>query len=364
MRAALIAASFAAVCARLNGQSSAAGLTNIPGAARAWPPLPVRARLASPSSPSVSWQTLTNTYLAAGSDLTNGSMTVAEAEGACAADARCLGFTYDSAAAPGPAYNVLLKYAISTGAGAGWVAYVKEAPRILSGSFSSSAVIQHDAPCLWGWGANVTGARVTVATDADGGAAHATAVLANNTWRLCLPAMAPGGPWTVNATVEGLGSQVLADVLFGEVWVASGQSNMAFTVAQSYNATAECAAASAFPNLRVMSVTQGGADSPQPDFGPYGVRLPWARASAQTVCGGDFDYTSAVGYFFARNVHEALGTGAMPVGLIVSSVPGTAIEAWAPPYVLTNCGISVNNSQLWNAMIVPLLGVSIRGAIW
>ena len=320
-------------------------------------------RAASASAPGVSWTTLTNTYLAEGSDLLNGSMTVAGAEAACAADARCKGFTYNGGAGPGPAFTMLLKDAISTGSGAGWVSYIKEVPRVLTGSFSNSAVLQHDAPCLSGYGNNATGAAVSVTTDADGNAAHATTVGADNTWRLCLPAMAPGGPWSINVSVAGFGSEVLADVLFGEVWVASGQSNMAFAVSQSYNATAECAAASSFPNLRVMSVTQGGSPTPQPDFGPYGIRLPWARASAQTVCGGDFDYISAVGFFFARDLHVALGTATMPVGLIVSSVPGTAIEAWSSPAVLEACTDRAD-STLWNSMIVPLLGVSIRGAIW
>ena len=138
---------------------------------------------------------------------------------------------------------------------------------------------------------------------------------------------------------------------------------MAFTVAQSYNATAECAAASSFPNLRVMSVTQGGSPTPQPDFGPYGIRLPWSRASAQTICGGDFDFISAVGFYFARDLHVALGTSSMPIGLIVSSVPGTAIEAWTSPEVLAACTDKAD-STLWNNMIVPLLGVGIKGAIW
>ena len=363
-----------------------------------WPALPMRARVVSASAAGVSWTILSNTYLAAGSDLLNASETVTGAEALCAADARCLGFTYDSNSGPGPSFTMLLKDAISTGSGEGWVTYIKEAPRVLTGSFSNSAVLQHDAPCLSGYGNNVTGAAVAVSTDADGNAAHATTVGADNTWRLCLPAMAPGGPWSINVSVAGFGAVTLADILFGDVWVASGQSNslccalairacanvcshpnllrrfslslprtptppVAFTVAQAYNATAECAAASSFPNLRVMSVAQGGSPAPQPDFGPYGIRLPWSRASAQTVCGGDFDYVSAVGYFFARDLHVALGTATMPIGLIVSSVPGTAIEAWSSPEVLAACTDRAD-STLWNNMIVPLLGVSIRGAVW
>ena len=179
----------------------------------AWPPLPLRA---SAFSNGVSWQVLSNTYLSAGSDLSNASMTVAEAEAACASDARCRGFTYDGTGLPGPAYNMLLKSAISTGSGEGWVAYLKSEPRVLTGSFANGAVIQHDAPCLSGYGSNVTGAAVTIITDADGGAPYVTTVSADNTWRLCLPAMAPGGPHTINVTVAGFGSEVLSDVLFGE----------------------------------------------------------------------------------------------------------------------------------------------------
>jgi hypothetical protein len=87
---------------------------------------------------------------------------------------------------------------------------------------------------------------------------------------------------------------------------------MAFTVSQAFNASAECADAINFPHLRVLSVAQGGASTPQSDLQP--LRLPWARTSAVSVCGGDFDHISAVGYFFARDLHRALGgTGGMPV---------------------------------------------------
>ena len=166
---------------------------------------------------------LSNTYLAEGSDITNGSMTVAQAEEQCGALPACLGFTYNNNSGAGPAYDMFLKGSVSAGAGDGWVAYVKEVPRILTGSFSNSAVLQHDAACLSGYGANVTGAAVSIATDADGNAAHTTTVGADNTWRLCLPPMAPGGPWSINVTVAGFGSEVLTAILFGDVWVASGQ---------------------------------------------------------------------------------------------------------------------------------------------
>lgn len=111
-----------------------------------------------------------------------------------------------------------------------------------------------------------------------------------------------------------------------------------------------------------MTVAQGGSAVPHNDFGPSGIRAKWSRATPESICGGgDFDYTSAVGYFFARDLHLATN---IPIGLIATSVPGTPIEAWASPKVLNECNINVNNSQLWNNMVVPLLNISIAGVIW
>lgn len=97
---------------------------------------------------------------------------------------------------------------------------------MLSANFADSMVLQHDSPCIWGYGNNKTGAGVTVSTNADGDLPHRTTVRSNNTWRICLPPMSAGGPFNLNVTVLGFTSANLTDVLFGEVWVASGQSNM------------------------------------------------------------------------------------------------------------------------------------------
>ena len=113
--------------------------------------------------------------------------------------------------------------------------------------------------------------------------------------------------------------------LFGEVWVASGQSNMAFSVSQAFNASAECAASASFPSLRLFTVAQnfawGKYHTGEPrDFNASGVRQPWSVASPASVCGGgDFDYFSAVAYFFCRDLQAKLG---LPVGCVATSVPG------------------------------------------
>ena len=336
-----------------------------------WKPLAMHSRFISTpvSGVSFTYDVITNTYLSAGDDLVNGTMTVAAAESLCSSTPACSGFTYNSQARDAvnsttydPLFNIFLKSSSSsTGSGDGWFAYVKIANTILSATFTDSLVLQVDAPCLWGYGNNITGATVQVITDADGGKIHSSTVNENNTWSVCIPNMVYGGPWSIDVSVDGYGNQTLSDVLFGEVWVGSGQSNFAFATSQSFNATAECAAAN-FSNIRVMTVAQGGSAVPHSDFGPSGIRAKWARATPESICGGgDFDYTSAVGYFFARDLHLATN---IPIGLIVTSVPGTPIEAWASPKVLAECNINVNNSQLWNNMVVPLLEISIAGAIF
>ena len=198
--------------------AAAAAVTVEPG----WPSVPMREprTQAGPAS----WAVFTDSYLAAGSELTNHSATVAEAETWCGSQVACLGFTYNTAdptaiggssmnggggggagggagGGPSTSYNVHFKSTAAQEGGKGWVAVVKSIPRVLSATFTAGMVLQHDSACLWGWGNNRTAAEVTVATDAGGGVTNTTTVGADNSWRLCLPAMAPGGPWTLNVSV-------------------------------------------------------------------------------------------------------------------------------------------------------------------
>lgn len=132
-------------------------------------------------------------------------------------------------------------------------------------------------------------------------------------WMVSLDSLDAGGPFEM--TIAGRNNTLtLRNVLVGEVWVCSGQSNMQWPVKASADAEREIAAAD-YPMIRLFSVKQIVAEGPLPD-----TEGSWGTCSSQTV--GDF---SAVGYFFGRESHKTLG---VPVGLIHSSWGGTPAEAW------------------------------------
>ncbi|MDX1948780.1 MAG: sialate O-acetylesterase [Pirellulaceae bacterium] len=174
---------------------------------------------------------------------------------------------------------------------------------------SDHMVLQSDmAAPIWGWAE--PGEEVTVAI-ADQ-SAQATADK-DGKWQVKLPKLAAGGAHTL--TVRGKSNEIVVkDVLVGEVWLGSGQSNMAMVVSSCNNAGEEIAAAD-FPKIRMFTVTSTAADSAQADC-----EGSWQVCSPQTA--GRF---SASLYFCGREIHKALG---VPVGLINSSVGGTPIESW------------------------------------
>ena len=120
-------------------------------------------------------------------------------------------------------------------------------------------------------------------------------------------------------TLQVKGNNVINinDVLIGEVWLCSGQSNMEWTVAASANRDAEIAAAK-FPMIRHLKIAHRPSTVPLKD-----VSAPWTVCSP-AVAG---TYTAA-GYFMAKKLHQELG---VPIGLINSSWGGTKVEPWTPP---------------------------------
>jgi sialate O-acetylesterase len=160
------------------------------------------------------------------------------------------------------------------------------------------------------WGTAEPGEAVTVTL---GGQTHTTTAAADGSWHVLLdPVQEYGGPHTL--TVKGKNTVAFDDVLIGEVWVCSGQSNMQWAVNQCNDADLEKAAAS-FPNIRLLAVPQVGTQEPQANF-----QGKWAVCTPATV--GDF---SAVGFYFGRQLHQTLG---VPVGLIDNAWGGSAAEAW------------------------------------
>ncbi|NOY79847.1 MAG: sialate O-acetylesterase [Kiritimatiellaeota bacterium] len=200
--------------------------------------------------------------------------------------------------------------------GLGWVAVWCFSSAVaevrLPSLFADHMVFQRqaDAP-VWGWAD--PGEKVEVS--ASWGAKSATAADADGKWRVDLKTPEAGGPFTV--AVAGRNTIRLTDVLVGEVWLCSGQSNMQMSVSRARNAKEEIAAA-VFPDIRLLKVNLQTAESPQTDCS---VRA-WTPCSPESV--GSF---SAAAYFFGRKLYQELG---IPIGLIHSSWGGTCIEAWTP----------------------------------
>ncbi len=171
-------------------------------------------------------------------------------------------------------------------------------------------VLQQGRPVhLWGKADPGEKITVTLAANSAAGAADST-----GRWSVHLPAMPAGGPFTIQ--VQGEKKEVvIKDVLVGEVWVASGQSNMTYSLDGAAGAAQEIPKAD-FPEIRLFTVPKRITLSPQEDTLP---------ASWQ-ICTPDTAKTfSAVAYFFAKYLHQNLH---VPVGIIHSSWPGTPAELW------------------------------------
>jgi sialate O-acetylesterase len=228
--------------------------------------------------------------------------------------------------------------------------------------FADHMVLQRDTPIAV-WGTADPGEAITVKL---GGASVSGAAGSDGRFALKLPAIAAGGPHTL--TVNAI---EVKDVLVGEVWVCSGQSNMEWPVGAAQDPEKEAAAAN-YPKLRHFAVKKAIASEPLAD-----APGAWAVCAPDTV--GAF---TAVGYFFGR---ELLADLDVPIGLVHTSWGGTAAEAWTSRAALTadadlkplverwDAAIAKDAkaaenpnrvSSLYNAMLAPIAPYAIRGAIW
>jgi sialate O-acetylesterase len=208
--------------------------------------------------------------------------------------------------------------------------------------FSDGMVLQREMPIpIWG----MASPHDTVVVELDGHSATATAD-AKGKWLVRLPATSAGGPFVLSVTGKDGASLKISNVYVGEVWLASGQSNMHWTFAPGHsviNNEAELAAARD-PLNRQFTVGKIASTKPLDD-----VTGKWLGASAEELLQGDENGASAAGYFFARGLREKLN---VPVGILNSSIGGTPIDRWMP------------GEDLYNAMIEPLAPYAIRGALW
>lgn len=199
------------------------------------------------------------------------------------------------------------------------MSFVADADVVLPKIFSNHMVLQRGLECpIWGW--SDPGVEITVEF---GDARQTTTADKNGRWKLRLPAMEANENGQ-RLVVTGKNKIVLNDILVGDVWICSGQSNMEWPLRSVVNAQQEQAAAK-HAGIRLFDVP-GHTTSPlAKEDVPGGT---WNVCSPQTA--GGF---SAVGYFFAKEFHQKTG---VPVGLIGTNWGGTRIEPWTPPIGFRN----------------------------
>ena len=156
-------------------------------------------------------------------------------------------------------------------------------------------------------------------------------------WSVTLDAQTAEGPFQVqvthslaNGTLETI---TLNDVLFGDVWVCSGQSNMGFSLRNMFNASIEIDNAYKYPKVRLFTASTQQSYTPLEEL--LSIGLQWSVASNDSVASG---YNSAVCWLYGRMIHE--GLGGRPIGLVHASWGGTSIEWWSPPESLKECNIT------------------------
>ena len=262
--------------------------------------------------------------------------------------------------------------------------------------FSDNMILQRDMKVpIWGWGDS--GEKVEVQF---GHHKTKTKTGSDGRWVLYLDPIESGGPFQL--IIIGKNKVVIDNVLVGEVWVCSGQSNMAMTVGRSFNAEEEIAAANS-PNIRFFQVKRAKTKQPlddfldDPAFSNTSINK-WGSCDAASVK----DLT-AVGYYFIRDIYENLE---VPVGIISASWGGTSAEAWTPKETLVkdkelssilDDWLGYNNEVKWlrdmyanylkeveeakaqkkeipmyfnqpsvlfNGMIAPIIPYAIRGVTW
>ena len=168
--------------------------------------------------------------------------------------------------------------------------------------FGSHMVLQRERPLpIWGWAD--PGEEVTVQLDEVARTAKADA---RGDWKVVLPAVKADGK-THRMTVSGKNKIELDDILIGEVWLGSGQSNMEMGLMMCRNGREEVAAAS-HPNIRLLLIPRTEAKEPAKD-----VQSRWVRCQPDTIVAGGWNGFSGVIYYFGLRLHKELG---VPIGLI------------------------------------------------
>ncbi len=230
-------------------------------------------------------------------------------------------------------------------------------PSILS---DNMVIQQNSEVTIWGWTTH-TSEKISVIGSWNN--AVVTTEAYQGTWSVKITTPKWGGPFTLR--IEGHEKLVIQNVLIGEVWIASGQSNMQWTPTQGLLNGEEEIKKANYPKIRFFQVDQHTAKYPQES-----TLGKWVECSPETM-----KNFSSVAYFFAKNIHDELS---IPMGMISSNWGGTPIETWIPAELineneeLKKAATKVEEKPWWpndaglayNAMIYPLSKFNIAGCIW
>jgi len=246
-------------------------------------------------------------------------------------------------------------------------AYYVESALRFANSYGDHMVLQQapESAILWGY-ADTVGDTVNIVKN---GIKVATILTVKNPntgssaakWKIALPPESQHGPFSITAESSD-GSVTLHDVMFGDVWICSGQSNMQFTMREVNNSAAEVEDSLSYPNIRMIYSKLVTAATPSEDVV---VKHPWIKPTK-----GFIEGFSALCFLFGKELQKKYN---YPIGLIESDWGGTRIEAWSSPDALAKCRNSGkkraapgpnDESALWNSMINPYLATTIKGAIW
>ncbi|NHN25020.1 sialate O-acetylesterase [Flavobacterium jejuense] len=228
--------------------------------------------------------------------------------------------------------------------------------------FSNGMVLQRNSEVkIWGW-ANPK-EEITIKPSWNNKEYKVTGTNQAN-WEISIPTPKEGGPYTI--ILKGYNEVVLSDILIGEVWLCSGQSNMEMSANWGIENGEEEIKNANYPLIRFFSVEKAAASSLQNNL----------MGSWQTCTPETMKYNSALAYFFGKRLQEDLKD--VPIGLLVSAWGGTPAEVWIPEKVIETdrelleeankrspseyC--PVKSGRTFNTMINPLVGYKIAGTLW
>ena len=226
--------------------------------------------------------------------------------------------------------------------------------------FGNNAVLQRDQPlAIWGKSAPYATIDVTL-----GSKAYQTTALADGSWSLNAdPISVEQNPYTLSVESSAGGFKTFTNLLAGEVWLCSGQSNMEWALSRTDHAEEDVASANN-SNIRLFTQTRNGTEEPAEDV----LNGTWKVCSPDTVAS-----FSGVAYLFGRELQQDLD---VPIGLLYAAYGGARIECFISEEALAQSSLAHRLSyeasgdhnrdavHLYNGMIAPLIPYTIRGAIW